>query len=276
MESTKLKVERINQAQTTITKRKIEVPQYVWSVLTLIGLGLLWQMLTVLLNIPSYILPSPLAIVTKFITEFSMIFSHSLTTLSEVLLGFGLSLLVGIPLAISIVYSRYLATSFYPILIAIQCIPMVSVAPILVIWFGYGLATKVLLASLISFFPIVINSVVGFRSLDSDMHDLGRSIGISEWKIFYYLRLPNALPHLFGGFKVGITLAVVGAIVGEFVASERGLGYLQLTANNRLDTVMVFATLLALALVGMLLFFAVHVVERLVMPWYNSTKAERG
>ncbi len=101
-------------------------------------------------------------------------------------------------------------------------------------------------------------------------------LGFRNGKFFYYLRLPNALPHLFGGFKVGITLAVVGAIVGEFVASERGLGYLQLTANNRLDTVMVFATLLALALLGMLLFFAVHLVERLVMPWYNATKAEGG
>ncbi|KGA95974.1 ABC transporter permease [Alkalihalobacillus alcalophilus ATCC 27647 = CGMCC 1.3604] len=264
----------MSQADTMIKKRKVQIPQFLWSVLTLIGLGLLWQVLTVLMDIPSYILPSPLEIISKFISDFSLIFSHSLTTLSEVLLGFGLSLLVGVPLAISIVYSRYLASSFYPIIIAIQCIPMVSVAPILVIWFGYGLATKVLLASLISFFPIVINSVVGFRSLDSDMHDLGRSIGISEWKIFYYLRLPNALPHLFGGFKVGITLAVVGAIVGEFVASERGLGYLQLTANNRLDTVMVFATLFALALLGMMLFFAVHLVERFVMPWYNATKAE--
>ncbi|MED1562073.1 ABC transporter permease [Alkalihalobacillus alcalophilus ATCC 27647 = CGMCC 1.3604] len=274
MQSTKIKMANMSQADTMIKKRKVQIPQFLWSVLTLIGLGLLWQVLTVLMDIPSYILPSPLEIISKFISDFSLIFSHSLTTLSEVLLGFGLSLLVGVPLAISIVYSRYLASSFYPIIIAIQCIPMVSVAPILVIWFGYGLATKVLLASLISFFPIVINSVVGFRSLDSDMHDLGRSIGISEWKIFYYLRLPNALPHLFGGFKVGITLAVVGAIVGEFVASERGLGYLQLTANNRLDTVMVFATLFALALLGMMLFFAVHLVERFVMPWYNATKAE--
>ncbi|WP_062048352.1 ABC transporter permease [Bacillus sp. JCM 19034] len=257
-------------------KRVVTIPRFVWALLTLLGAVVVWQMLTILLDIPSYLLPSPLDIGTRFVLDFQMLFSHSITTVTEVLLGFSLSLVIAIPLAISIVYSRYLANSLYPILIGIQCIPMVSIAPILVIWFGYGLTTKILLACLISFFPIVINSVVGFRSLDKDMHDLGKSIGISEWKVFFYLRLPNALPHLFGGFKVGITLAVVGAIVGEFVASEHGLGYLQLTANARLDTPLVFATLVALAIIGMLLFSIVHLFERILMPWYHENKAGGG
>ncbi|MCK0472860.1 ABC transporter permease [Halalkalibacter sp. APA_J-10(15)] len=256
--------------------RVLVIPQFVWAVLTLLGMASIWQLLTIVMDIPRYILPSPIDIGTRFVSDFQVLFSHSLTTLTEVLLGFGLSLAIGIPLAISIVYSRYLANSLYPILIGIQCIPMVSIAPILVIWFGYGLTTKILLACLISFFPVVINSVVGFRSLDKDMHDLGKSIGISEWKIFFYLRLPNALPHLFGGFKVGITLAVVGAIVGEFVASEHGLGYLQLTANARLDTTLVFATLLTLAIIGILLFCIVHLFERILMPWYHENKAGGG
>ncbi|OLO28144.1 ABC transporter permease [Alkalihalophilus pseudofirmus] len=272
---TKPEVDVINQSYKK-EKRKIHLPQSLWATLTLVGLLSIWQFLTSLLEIPRYILPSPVDIIGRFITDFHMLFNHSLTTLTEVLLGFGLSLVIGVPLAVSIVYSRYLANSLYPILIGIQCIPMVSIAPILVIWFGYGLTTKVILACLISFFPIVINSVVGFRSLDKDMHDLGKSIGISEWKIFFYLRLPNALPHLFGGFKVGITLAVVGAIVGEFVASERGLGYLQLTANARLDTPLVFATLLTLAIIGMLLFFFVHLMEKVFMPWYHANKAGGG
>ncbi|ADU29500.1 ABC transporter permease [Evansella cellulosilytica] len=272
---TKTEVEVIKQP-TEKTKRSVSIPRSVWAILTLIGIATIWQVLTVVLEIPRYLLPSPLDITERFIRDFSVLFSHSITTISEVLLGFGLSLVIGIPLAISIVYSKYLANSLYPILIGIQCIPMVSIAPILVIWFGYGLTTKVLLACLISFFPIVINAVVGFRALDKDMHNLGRSIGISEWKIFYYLRLPNALPHLFGGFKVGITLAVVGAIVGEFVASERGLGYLQLTANARLDTTLVFATLFALAIIGMLLFGIVHLIERMMMPWYHANKAGGG
>ena len=254
-------------------KRTFSIPKSFWSLLTLLGLALLWQLLTILLEIPRYLLPSPIEIVSRMVTEYNILFSHSVVTLSEVLLGFALSLVVGIPLAISIVYSKYLANSLYPILIGIQCIPMVSIAPILVIWFGYGLTTKILLACLISFFPIVINAVLGFRSLDKDMHDLGSSIGISEWKIFFYLRLPNALPHLFSGFKVGITLAVVGAIVGEFVASESGLGYLQLTANARLDTTLVFATLFTLAIIGMLLFSMVHLLEKWIMPWYQGNKA---
>lgn len=256
--------------------KKKHLPQSLWAVLTLIGFFILWQAATVLFEIPRYLLPSPAEIFLRMVTDFNVLLSHSLTTITEVALGFALSLIIGIPLAISIIYSRYLANSLYPILIGIQCIPMVSIAPILVIWFGYGLTTKVLLACLISFFPIVINAVVGFRSLDKDMHDLGRSIGISEWKNFFYLRLPHALPHLFGGVKVGVTLAVVGAIVGEFVASEQGLGYLQLTANARLDTPLVFATLFTLAIIGILLFATVHLTEKLVMPWYNANKAQGG
>lgn len=265
----------LNQTGQKPMKKK-HLPQSLWAVLTLISFFILWQAATVLFGIPRYLLPSPAEIFLRMVTDFNVLLSHSLTTITEVALGFALSLFIGIPLAISIIYSRYLANSLYPILIGIQCIPMVSIAPILVIWFGYGLTTKVLLACLISFFPIVINAVVGFRSLDKDMHDLGRSIGISEWKNFFYLRLPHALPHLFGGVKVGVTLAVVGAIVGEFVASEQGLGYLQLTANARLDTPLVFATLFTLAIIGMLLFATVHLTEKLVMPWYNANKAQGG
>ncbi|RCW69818.1 ABC transporter permease [Saliterribacillus persicus] len=253
-----------------------KIPKSFWAAVTLIGLVVMWELLTVVLAIPAYILPTPTDIGVRLFQETSMLWGHTWTTLTEVLLGFGLSLAIGIPIAITIVYSKYLANSIYPIIIGIQCLPMVSIAPILVIWFGYGLITKVILACLISFFPVVINAVNGFNSLDKEMHDLGRSLGISERKIFFYFRLPNALPHLFAGFKVGITLAVVGAIVGEFVASERGLGYLQLTANARLDTELVFVTIVVLAILGISLFLVVHVLERILMPWYHANKAGGG
>ncbi len=267
-----MEIDRIRRIQGE-KKSLIVIPKSVWAALTLVGLVILWEILSKLLEIPAYILPSPIEIVSRLVKEISMLWGHAIATLTEVILGFGLSLLIGIPMAITIVYSRYLANSIYPIIIGIQCLPMVSIAPILVIWFGYGLITKVILACLISFFPVVINAVNGFRSLDKEMHDLGRSLGISEAKIFIYFRLPNALPHLFAGFKVGVTLAVVGAIVGEFVASERGLGYLQLTANARLDTELVFVTIVVLAIVGIVLFLIVHLLERLLMPWYHANKA---
>ncbi|MGN8647213.1 ABC transporter permease [Gracilibacillus sp. HCP3S3_G5_1] len=266
-------VEVENGQKANVEKKPIVIPKSGWAILTLLAIFFVWEGLSRWFAIPAYILPSPFEISSRLAQELSMLWEHTLTTLYEVLLGFGLSLVIGIPMAITIVYSRYLANSIYPIIIGIQCLPMVSIAPILVIWFGYGLVTKILLACLISFFPIVINAVNGFRSLDKDMHDLGRSLGISEAKIFFYFRLPNALPHLFSGFKVGITLAVVGAIVGEFVASEKGLGYLQLTANARLDTELVFVTIVVLAFVGMILFLIVHMLERLLMPWYHANKA---
>ncbi len=253
-----------------------KIPKSFWAAVTLMGLVVMWELSTVVLAIPAYILPTPTDIGVRLFQETSMLWGHTWTTLTEVLLGFGLSLAIGIPIAITIVYSKYLANSIYPIIIGIQCLPMVSIAPILVIWFGYGLITKVILACLISFFPVVINAVNGFNALDKEMHDLGRSLGISERKIFFYFRLPNALPHLFAGFKVGITLAVVGAIVGEFVASERGLGYLQLTANARLDTELVFVTIVVLAILGISLFLVVHLLERILMPWYHANKAGGG
>jgi NitT/TauT family transport system permease protein len=265
--------EQLKQPKEKI-RRSFNISKDISVTLTLIGLIGLWQLSTIVFKIPTYLLPSPHEISIRFVSEFSLLFHHMTITLFEVILGFAFSVFVGLPIAILIVYSRYFANSFYPILVAVQCIPMIAIAPLLVIWFGFGLTTKVILAALISFFPIVINAVVGMKSLDKEMLYLARSLKATEWEIFFYFRLPKALPQLFGGFKVGITLAVVGAIVAEFVASEKGLGYLQLLANARLDTTMVFCSLVMLAAMGIALFYFVHLLERLMMPWYHGNRQE--
>jgi NitT/TauT family transport system permease protein len=152
---------------------------------------------------------------------------------------------------------------------------MVSLAPLLIIWFGFDMKTKVIIAFMISVFPIIINAVVGMQSMDKEMLNLARSMRASKWQIFIYFRLPTALPSIFGGFKVGITLAVVGAVVAEFVASDRGLGYLQLMANSQLDTTLEFCTLFMLAMMGIGLFYGMDMIERLAMPWNKGKRGEK-
>jgi NitT/TauT family transport system permease protein len=241
-------------------------------ILTLVAFFVVWQLLYLIFSIPEYLVPSPWRIAQRFIQDAGPILKHSWYTLGEVLFGFVLSVIFGIPLAILIVHSKYFANTIYPILVGIHCIPMVAIAPLLVIWFGYAIKTKVLIVCLISFFPIVINSVVGLQSIEEDMYSLARSMRASKLQIFTYFQLPKALPSMFGGFKVGITLSVVGAVVAEFVASSQGIGYLQLMANSQMDTTLEFCALFVLAVMGIGLFYIVHFLERLAMPWRQGMK----
>lgn len=242
--------------------------------LTLISLVLIWQLADAVLDIPSYTLPSPLEIFDRMLTDWDVLLKHSRYTLIEVAAGFAMSVVVGIPIAIMIVYFRYFSRAFFPLFIGMNCVPIVSFAPLLVVWFGYGMLTKVLIAFMISVFPIIINTVIGLRSIEKEMLSLARSLRANSLQAFLYFRLPKSLPYIFGGLKIGITLAVVGSVVSEFVASNRGLGYLQLTANARLDTTLVFCVIVTLAIIGVGLYNLVALVERIAIPWYRSSREE--
>lgn len=236
----------------------------------ILGLIVAWEVLVRLLDIPQYLLPGPLAIARRIVTDFDMLLPHLWVTTYEVLIGLGVSIAVGIPLAIGIVYSSLFERVAYTIIVGSQTIPKVALAPIIVIWFGYGLQSKVVVAFLISFFPIVINTVVGMKSLEREMLYLARSLGASELQIFLSFRLPKALPTIFGGLKVATTLAVIGAVVGEFIAANKGLGYVQILANGNLDTVLNFATVALLSFIGITLFTFVSILEQLVIRWEPS------
>jgi NitT/TauT family transport system permease protein len=227
----------------------------------------LWEIAVVALRIPDYILPSPSVIAAKIVVSWQLLLWNGFVTLEEILFGFGLSVLVAIPLAVAVVYSRIFERVAFPFMVSLQTIPKVALAPILVIWLGYGIMPKVMVAFLISFFPIVINSVIGMRSAEREMIYLVQSMGASELTTFLKIRLPKALPSIFGGLKVGIGQAVVGATVGEFIAAENGLGYLQLISQVRLDTPLLFAAVVVLSLLGVLLFNIVSWIERLALPW---------
>lgn len=223
---------------------------------------LVWQVAVPVLHLSEFVLPTPLSILGRFVRDRDMLASNALVTTIEVLGGFVSALLIGIPLALAIFYSKPFERAVYPLLVALQTVPKIALAPLLVMYLGYDWAPKIGLAFLISFFPIVISTVVGLQSLDKSLVNMVRSMGASERQIFFKVRLPAALPSLFGGLKVAISLAVIGAVIGEYIASERGLGHMQLQANAQFDTSLNFATVVAISLLGVLLYFVIELIEK--------------
>jgi NitT/TauT family transport system permease protein len=235
---------------------------------------LAWQLVVVGFRLPEYLLPAPTHVAAAIVTEWRYLVVHTVVTLAEILMGFAVAVGVGVPLAMLIVYSPLMERSLYPLLVASQAVPKIAVAPLLIFWAGLGLFPKVLVAFAISFFPIVIDTVVGLRMVEPEMLYLARSMGAGERKIFFKIRFPSALPNIFAGLKVAVTLAVVGAIVGEFIQADRGLGYALQQATSVLNTRLAFATIFILAAVGMALFAAVEALERRLTPWSAARRVE--
>lgn len=242
--------------------------------LILVGLAI-WELIVYALGIPDYLLPPPTLIAETFMSDWKIIWINLPPTMVEIVVGFLLSIVIGVPLAIFIVYSPLVEAFLYPPMVASQAIPKVAIAPLFIVWMGYGLAPKIWIAFLIAFFPIVIDTVVGLRSIHPAMLQLGRSMGGGSFKVFLKLRLPSALPNIFAGMKVAITLAVVGAITGEFVGSQAGLGYLMTSASGQMDTPLVFAVLVTVSAIAMILFVLIEYIERLAIPWHASAR-EKG
>ncbi|MBI4637997.1 MAG: ABC transporter permease [Candidatus Rokubacteria bacterium] len=243
-------------------------------VLTLVGVIVAWQLVVVGFKVPEYLLPTPSGIVAAMAAEWRYLAFHTWVTLYEILWGFALAAVIGIPLAMLIVYSPAFERSVYPLLVASQSIPKIAIAPLLIFWAGIGIFPKVLVAFAISFFPIVIDAVVGLRAVEPEMLHLARSMGAPERKVFLKIRFPNALPNIFAGLKVAVTLAVVGAIVGEFIQADQGLGYALQQATAVLNTKLGFAAIFILAGVGIALFVAVEAVERWLTPWSPARRSE--
>lgn len=231
----------------------------------------LWAGMVRWQNYPAFILPSPLAVWQKFAVVLGdgTLLRHTQATLVEIFLG----LLLGVWLALIMGYvlgkNRLIERLLAPYLVASQSIPIVAIAPLLVIWFGNGLLSKVLVCALITFFPTLISTVVGLRSVDRDLRDLMASLKASRWQTFRWLELPAALPVIFGGLKLSMTLAVVGAVVGEFMGASVGLGFLVNLARGVLDTPLLFVAIISLVVIAQLLYATVSLVERLTMRWRN-------
>jgi NitT/TauT family transport system permease protein len=239
----------------------------------LIGIAI-WEAVTRGGLVAPYLLPAPSAVLARLVSARSLFLGHAAVTALEIVLGFLLALVVGVGLAIAVVYVRPFEAAVYPWIIATQTIPKVALAPLFIVWLGFGLLPKVIIAFLIAFFPILVDTVVGFKSVEAESIFLLRSMGAGEWKIFRYLRLPSALPNLFGGMKVAIILATVGAIVGEFVGANEGLGYALLVANGTLDTTLLFGALALISALALLCYGIVCLIESACIRWHVSRRSE--
>ena len=248
------------------------VGSYLYPGVATLALFVAWEAIARLGAISPFLLPAPSEVLITTVTQFPLLAHMSVVTAAEFLLGFALGVLIGLPLGALIVYAKPVELAFYPLLVAFQTIPKAAVAPIFIVWLGTGITSKVLIAFAISFFPIVIDTVVGLRSAQPETIYLARSMGANALQVFWYVRFPNALPAIFGGLKVASTLAVVGAIVGEFVSADKGLGYLVLVANGELNTRLVFACVLMLTVLGIAFFFMIEVLERFVVRWHVSAR----
>ena len=250
--------------------RKSAVYLYPW--IATIILFIVWEIATRYGNISPLILPPPTEIFATAIAKLPVLVHMSVVTSYEFVLGFILAAVVGLPLGALIVYSRPAEMTFYPLLVAFQTIPKAAIAPVLIVWLGTGVTSKILIAFAISFFPIVVDTIIGLRSTQPETIYVVRAMGGTAFQVFWHVRLPNALPAIFGGLKVASTLAVIGAIVGEFVSSDSGIGYLLLVANGELDTRLVFACVLVLTVLGLVFFFIIDALEKVFVRWHVSAR----
>lgn len=238
------------------------------------GFLVAWSLAVRLFAIPPYLLPAPEDVARLLYENRGMFLQNSWITVQEVLVGFFASALIATPLAIVVVLNRTLERTLMPLLVMSQTIPKVAIAPLFVVWLGFGFLPKVAVAFLISFFPILIAAIAGLKSVETDMLDLVRSMGATTGQLVWKVRIPTALPQFFSGLKISICLSVVGAIVGEFVGSDKGLGYLLLTSAGDLNGQLTYATIVILIFIGMVLFGAVCWAEKWVIPWHVSVRVK--
>jgi NitT/TauT family transport system permease protein len=250
-----------------IADRRSWVRESAAPLLTFAFLLVLWEASTDYFRIPTWLLPSPSTIAVAFIDWRVELWNHFLTTLSETLIGFALSIALAVPLAVAVVYSPFLRKSIYPILLALQSVPKVAIAPLLALWIGFGMLPKVLVVFLVCFFPIIVATATGLASVSVPVMDLIRSLSANQFQTFIKIRFPTAMPHIFVGLKIAITFAVIGAVIGEFVGSESGLGYLILVSSSQARTPVAFAALTILTVMSIVLYYIIEFIERISVPW---------
>jgi NitT/TauT family transport system permease protein len=231
-----------------------------------LGIVALWEAGTDFFHVPDIVLPAPSSVIVGMIANWPLYLRHTWPTLSEIVLGYGIALVLGTLSGLAIAFSRLLGDAIYPALVGTQIMPKVAFAPLLVVWFGFGLAPKLILIALLAFFPILINTVVALGMTTQESINLFRSMGANSIQTFFKLRVPTALPVYFAGLKIAATFSVVGVVVAEFYSSDRGLGYLLLLEVSNGSTTRAFGSILYLTLLGVIVFVLVELVERMLVP----------
>ena len=255
------------------SRRARRLRQIAWNLLpplTFVGIVGLWWGAVEAFSIPAYLLPGPGKVFSRLVTDAGLLWNHSHVTLTEILLGFGLTVLTAIPLGLLIALSPLAKQLVYPPVMLMQLVPKIAVAPLFLVWLGFGIESKVLLTVLMTFFPLLLASISGFQILDDRLLYLTKSMGATGWQTFRYLRFPAALPVIFSGIKTSATIAATAAIVAEFVGSNKGLGYVLLRGTSTMDIELVFAVLVVLTIVGIALNYLVEFCEWAMTPWQRA------
>ena len=255
------------------SRRMRKVKRIGWNLLpplTFIIIVALWAAAVPIFKIPAYLLPGPGSVFSRVVTDAPMLWNHSVVTLTEILLGFGLTVLTAIPLGLVIALSPLAKQIGYPPLMLMQLVPKIAVAPLFLVWLGFGIESKVLLTVLMTFFPLLLASISGFQILDTRFLYLTQSMGATRWQTFRYLRFPAALPVIFSGVKTSATIAATAAIVAEFVGANRGLGFVLLRGTGTMDLELVFAVLVVLTVIGIAINYIVEFSEWAMTPWQRA------
>ena len=257
------------------------VGQILWNKKTQTGLSflvffLLWEIAVIVFKIRAYLLPAPTEIALALSKYHKELFYALLFTVRSLVLGYIVAVVSGILFSLPVAFSKFIQRAVYPLILFFQVVPKIALAPIFVIWFGFGLPPKIMIVFLLSFFPVLINGIVGLRSIDEEIINLTRSTGARVIDVFFKVRLPSALPTFFAGFKLAAISATIGAIIGEFIGSDSGLGYIILTANGDLQTDYSFAAITVLTVLGLALYYSVEGLERILLPWHISQRGSSG
>jgi NitT/TauT family transport system permease protein len=234
---------------------------------------IIWKLVIAVFDVSPFVLPQPEDVVggIKDLVNSDGFWSDVRVTLIETLVGFGIALVLGLGLGIVLGRVVWLEQALRPVIVASQVVPKVALIPLFIIWFGFGITSKIIIVALLSFFPILLNVILGVRSVDTGQRDVMRSLNATRWQTFRRLEYPSTLPYILAGMEVGIVFAVVGAVVGEYLGGDQGLGYRIVTSLNNLEAETLFAVILVLTLFGFLLYLAVVALKRFLIPWHDST-----
>lgn len=243
------------------------------TVVFVICLLLAWEIGVRVFDVPRYILPALSSIIKQFFAHIDLIWQYAIVTGIETIVGYMLAVVLGIPLAMLVAFSKTLRQTFYPTAVALEMVPKIAFAPLFVVWFGFGFVPKMIIVFLVCFFPILLNGILGFTSLSPEMGHFSRSTGADSLTMFWKIRLPAALPELFVGLKGAAVNATVGATIAEWIGGDAGLGYYIQIATGQLRMDLAFAIIFVLAFIGLVLFYVVQAIEKRVIPWHVSQRA---
>ena len=243
------------------------------TIVSIVLLVVIWKLVIAIFDVSPFVLPQPEKVITgvRELIDSNGFWTDVRVTLTETLVGFAIALALGIGLGTLLGRVVWLEQAMRPVIVASQVVPKVALIPLFIIWFGFGITSKIIIVALLSFFPILLNVILGVRSVDGGHRDVMRSLNASRWETFRRLEYPSTLPYILAGMEVGIVFAVVGAVVGEYLGGDQGLGYRIVTSLNNLQAETLFAVILVLTLFGFLLYLAVVVLKRFLIPWHDST-----